>query len=245
MTANNNNKWATFWKQNPSGFDQVMLEATKEFSKRLSEKNLINHNDVILDYGCGLGFFIENLSPDKAKKICGVDISEFYINKCREKFSDSDKYRFEVINSEDFNLLKELIKQEKANKVIILSVLQYFQNENKVKALLDSLLNLNVEIDCIIADIISIENNALKDVYSVFVQSLKNNYFISFLKFIKYVFLSDYSQVKKVGFLKMDKVFFNKYAAENNLVIRYFDNLTIHESRYSVLIEFGKTKEAV
>ncbi len=238
MTANN--KWATFWQQNPSGFDQVMLEATKEFSKRLSEKKFLNHNDVMLDYGCGPGFFIETLNPNKAKKICGVDISEFYIHKCREKFSDSDKYRFDIINSENFDILKELIKQEKVNKVIILSVLQYFQNENKVKALLDSLLSLNIEMDCLIADIITTDNNTLKDVYSVFVQSLKNKYFLSFLTFIKYIFLSDYSQVKKAGFLKIDKVFFNQYTTENNLVISYFDNLTIHKSRYSVLIKFQK-----
>jgi hypothetical protein len=77
-------------------------------------------------------------------------------------------------------------------------------------------------------------------VYSVFVQSLKNNYFIPFLKFIKYIFLSDYSQVKKAGFLKIDKAFFNKYATENNLEISYFDDLTIHSSRYSVLIKFVK-----
>ena len=237
----NSNTWSSFWKQNPSGFDEVMWEATKEFSKRLLRKNLTNQNDVILDYGCGPGFFIENLGSDAAKKICGVDISEFYINKCRKKFSDLKKYRFEVIDSENFDILEDVIKQEKVSKVIILSVLQYFQDENKVKALLDSMLRLNVAVDCIIADVISTENSTFKDVYSVFVQSLKNNYFISFLKFIKYVVFSDYSQVKKAGFLKIDKVFFNKYAADNNLTVSYFDDLTIHESRYSVLIKFVKT----
>ena len=237
---NNNNSWSSFWQQNPSGFDKVMLEATKAFAKRLSNKKLINQNDVLLDYGCGPGFLIENLNANNAKKICGADISAFYIDKCKEKFADSNKYRFEVINSDNFDVLKDLIQQEKINKVIVLSVLQYFQDENKVKALLDSMLSLNSDIDCIVADVISSENNALKDVYSVFMQSLKNNYFISFLKFIKYAIFSNYSEVKKAGFLKIDKPFFDKYAAENNLSIHYFDDLTIHGSRYSALIKFVK-----
>lgn len=236
MTANSN-KWSSFWKQNPSGFDKVMYEATKEFSKRLLKKKLINPNDIILDYGCGPGFLIENLNSNYVKKICGIDISEFYISKCKEKFLDTEKFRFETINSENINFVKDLIKQEKVNKIIILSVLQYFQDEEKVKELLDHFLNLNQEIDVIIADVISTHSSTLQDVVSVFMQSLKNGYLISFIKFIKYIIFSDYSQVKKAGFLKIDKVFFNNYAKSNNLTINYFDDLTIHKSRYSLIIK--------
>ena len=39
----------------------------------------------ILEYGCGIGSFIEKVIKDNPKKIIGIDISEISINKAKKK----------------------------------------------------------------------------------------------------------------------------------------------------------------
>lgn len=46
-------------------------------------------NSEILDYGCGVGSFVEKVINFSPKRIVGIDISEVSINKAREKIKKS------------------------------------------------------------------------------------------------------------------------------------------------------------
>jgi len=45
-------------------------------------------NSEILDYGCGVGLFVEKVINFNPKKIIGIDISEVSINKARERIKE-------------------------------------------------------------------------------------------------------------------------------------------------------------
>ena len=58
-------------------------------------------NSEILDYGCGVGTFVEKLIKLKPKKIVGIDISEVSINKAKERIKElKSKADFYVDNCE-------------------------------------------------------------------------------------------------------------------------------------------------
>jgi len=55
----------------------------------------------ILDYGCGIGSFVEKIVKYKPKKVTGIDISEVSINKAKKKAKDLDiDVSFKVDNCE-------------------------------------------------------------------------------------------------------------------------------------------------
>ena len=63
------------------------------------------NNSEILDYGCGIGSFVEKIIKFNPKKIIGIDISEVSINKAKEKAKELKiNVDFKVDNCEKTNL---------------------------------------------------------------------------------------------------------------------------------------------
>ena len=67
-------------------FENIFYKALYNISEDFFDylKNNAN-NAEILDYGCGVGSFVEEVSKFGPKKIVGIDISEVSINKAVEK----------------------------------------------------------------------------------------------------------------------------------------------------------------
>ena len=80
-------------------------------------------NSEILDYGCGVGSFVEKVINFSPKRIVGIDISEVSINKAREKIKKSkNNANFLVDNCE-----KTKFDDNKFDLVYGLGILHHLQ----------------------------------------------------------------------------------------------------------------------
>jgi len=231
--------WEDYWKESPSGFNEIMNQSTVYFAKQYLEHFPITPSDVILDYGCGPGFLINYLQPTGAQ-FHGMDISDTYIKICKEKYRSNPKLSFSVTQSYDFDELKSAIIEKKANKVIVLSILQYYENAQQVEELILYLQEIAKEqpFTCVLADIIPNNHKFIADVMNIIKNALKDKYTFKFFKFILFALFSDYRNVKKNGFLTIDYPFFENLGKKNKIKTKKIEDITIHGSRYSVLLEF-------
>lgn len=238
--ADHPSTWEAFWKKNPTGFDAMMKQATLFFAKTLDQKYPIQSDDHILDIGCGPGFLIDYLK-DKAGFVHGIDISEKYIKICKERYKGDQNLSFSTVtDSYDFDSYREIIVKKKINKVIMLSVLQYYKSLNEVRSLIESLKEIGAQqpFRCILADIIPEKHSVVADLKSIIKNSVGKGHTIDFIKFLFYVFFSDYRDTKKNGMLQIDESFFTNLGQEFGLSVQIIKNLTLHSGRYSVIIDF-------
>lgn len=231
--------WEDYWKESPSGFNEIMYQSTVYFGSQLVKHFPVVTSDSILDYGCGPGFLVDYLEKTNAR-IHGMDISETYIKMCNEKFKANQNLSFSVTKSYDFEELRKVIVEKKINKVIILSILQYYQTHEQVEELVLFLQKIAKEqpFTCILADIIPKNHQFIADVMNLVKNALKDGYSLKFVKFIFFALFSDYRKVKKNGFLTIDYPFFENLGEKNNIKMEKVNDLTIHSSRYNVVVSF-------
>ena len=238
---NNSNlkNWDVFWQKSPDGFNDIMQKSTAYVGKKLVDLKIINKTNKILDFGCGPGFLIDCIK-ENAQTIVGVDISAAYIDFCKNKFKHYNNLCFNFIKPYDLQKLSEIIINEKIDTVLILSTLQYYNDDQDVKDLIISLKKAsnNQKFRCIIADIIPKKHSFVADVKDLMFYAIKKRFFNTLFKFILYTFNSDYNKYKKKGLLELNYSFFEKTALENNIAITKMQQITIHSKRYSICLDF-------
>lgn len=238
-SAEVNTTWELFWKDNPTGFNETMAQSTLFFAKNLDEVLPIKPTDRFLDIGCGPGFLINDLR-NKCEFIHGTDISEKYITGCKAKYVKNRNVSFSVSEAYDYETYQKLIVDHQINRVVLLSVLQYYTNENEVRNLLLALKAVaqQQQFSCLLADVIPTKHSTVSDIFSIVKHAVKRGYTLKFVKFLTYALFSDYRKIKKNGLLQIDESFFTSWAAELNVDIKIIKDLTLHTGRYSVLITF-------
>lgn len=233
------NNWEAFWKENPTGFNSTMLQSTRFFAENLNNVLPILSTDRFLDIGCGPGFLVDYLRK-RCEFVHGTDISAQYIAQCEAQFADDHHTEFSVSKSYDYLAYDKLICENQINKVVMLSVLQYYSDENEVRRLITELRETATKqpFNCLLADIIPKKHSTMGDILSIIKHSIKKGYTFKFMKFLAYALFSDYSKVKKNGFLQIDESFFINLGKDLAIDIEIIKDLTIHTGRYSVLIRF-------
>jgi 2-polyprenyl-3-methyl-5-hydroxy-6-metoxy-1,4-benzoquinol methylase len=236
----NPKNWERFFKKPPNSFNDIMNESTILVGEKLLEHHLINKTNQVLDFGCGPGFLIDHIKND-TKSIMGVDISETYIETCKEKFRDNPNLTFQHLTPYNHVQMAEIISSQKIDTVIILSILQYYNSKDEV---IDLILHLkkaseNQKFKCIIADLIPENHSFMSDVKDLVFHAIKKRYILTLVKFILYTFNSDYSKFKKSGMLQLDYDFFEKIAKENQIKIYKTERITLHSQRYNICLDFS------
>ena len=88
--------------QKKGRFENIFYKALYNISEDFF--NYLENNakgSEILDYGCGVGSFVEKVIKFKPKKIVGIDISEISINKAKDKIKRLETHAdFSVDNCE-------------------------------------------------------------------------------------------------------------------------------------------------
>lgn len=216
-----------------------MAQATLYFAQQLEKVLPSKLSDRFLDIGCGPGFFVGAIK-DKCEFVHGTDISEKYIQQCREQYAQYPNLSFNVTKAYDYEQYHRLIIDNQINKVVLLSILQYYKTEADVKELILSLNNTakHQKFACVLADIIPPKHSTLGDILSITKHALKKGYTLKFFRFLLFAVFSDYRKTKKNGMLQIDRSFFNNIAQELGLKIEIVNDLTLHSGRYSVLIYF-------
>ncbi|UMQ40270.1 class I SAM-dependent methyltransferase [Chryseobacterium sp. Y16C] len=228
------NNWAEFWNKKQDGFDNIMQHTTAYFQKNYIRIFPLEQNDVLLDYGCGPGYFLEKCTSYK-NNFAGIDISKNYIRFCKEKFNTYPNFSFYLIeDSNNFSTIQHVISEKKVNKIVCLSVLQYFSDEKAVENFLDMIFSSG-KIHATFGDVIPKNSSIIKDTFYVFMGALKNGFIISYVSFILKTLFSDYLKKDKAPLLQFDKDFFINYAKKNNLNISIL-NLSIPKTRFTVVL---------
>lgn len=233
-----NSNWNFFWNKENAAFDQLMAITTNIFYKNMSNQFPINPTDIVLDYGCGSGILINHLSGI-SKKVVGVDSSAWYVEKCKKTYENTNNVViYKVSGIPD---LEYILKKENANKVVVLSVIQYFTSLDELHSFLEilrkSVLGSKYKINVLIADIIPVKHSIITDLFEIIFDALKNNYFLTLIKFIiKYTKenIANYTADR----LHVDYQYFSDYAKKHNMDIRKIERMTNHKSRYSIEITF-------
>lgn len=236
-----NNSWENFWKNHASNFDTVMYKATQCFAERYLKKFPIKAGDRLLDFGCGPGYFLQFI-PKDISFVLGVDISQKYIDICKTTFKNNSNFSFEVNKVYQFEELKKNIAFHNINKIVVLSVFQYYPSTLEVEKFLDILNDQafkDKKIELVIADILPPKHNLLKDVKDIAIYSLKNRYFFDFIKFAFHAVFSKYNAKDSTALLHISPLFFKTYAEKNGLNYKIINDLTLHSGRYSVQIDYN------
>lgn len=134
-----NNSTKEFWENRANninnlqtvllGSDKTGIEQnTRNEHEKLIVESVIKQiqNPRILDIGCGIGRWAENLI-NQFDSYTGVDFSEGFINFASEKFANYSNIKF--YNNSILNLNKEILNS-KFNFIICTGVLMYINDSN-------------------------------------------------------------------------------------------------------------------
>lgn len=134
-----NNSTKEFWENRANninnlqtvllGSDKTGIEQnTRNEHEKLIVESVIKQikNPRILDIGCGIGRWAENLI-NQFDSYTGVDFSEGFIDYASKKFSDNENIKF--YNNSILNLDKEILNS-KFNFIICTGVLMYVNDSN-------------------------------------------------------------------------------------------------------------------
>ncbi|WP_234109880.1 class I SAM-dependent methyltransferase [Chryseobacterium sp. R2A-55] len=228
------NNWIEFWNRNQVGFDTIMANTTKYFTIQYFKKFPISSKEVLLDYGCGPGFFLQNCTHF-SNSFFGADISGKYIEFCGNKFRNHPNFAFFHIQ-DPFDFLKttSLIRDHQITRIVCLSVLQYFPDEETVTQFLDHIFD-SPKVHVVFGDVIPKKSSILRETVHVFWESLKNGFLKDYLIFMTKTFFSEYFWRNKAPLLQLDKSFFENYAVKNNLKWEFL-NLTIPKTRFTAVL---------
>lgn len=130
-----NNSTKEFWQKranNINNLQTVLLGSDNTGSEQNirneNEKKIVEkiQNPGILDIGCGIGRWAENLQ-NKFEYYVGVDFSEGFINYASKKFTNFSNVKF--YNNSILNLDKDILTS-RFNLIICTGVLMYINDEN-------------------------------------------------------------------------------------------------------------------
>lgn len=143
--------WIDYW-DNDRIFRSVMASMTRYFFE--SSGKLLNYTekDVVLDFGCGPGFLIENLK-DRVAEIHGLDTSPRMIAECRRRFRGCGNVFLHTLARDSYTDLS-FLKPKRFTIAVVLSVVQYFRSAAEVADLIRQIADISAPgASLLIADI--------------------------------------------------------------------------------------------
>lgn len=238
-STSHTNNWQAFWSSKPELFGSVMQRNAVFFTNILLKNKIIQEGQRILDYGCGWGSLAIQLKGIAAY-YQGLDISKACIDSCKQLFTAEQQFHFDTIDAQtpEKNLEPFISKNEQFDLIIILSVIQYFEDISKVELLLANCKKLLVEKGKIIlADVIQPDKGLMKDIISNLKDSIKNGYFFSFILFMIKARFSSYHQIRvKNNLLSLSEADVAGICKKLNLHYEPMPVCTLQHSRVSYCI---------
>ena len=224
-----NNSTKEFWENranNINNLQTVLLGSDKtgiEQNTRNEHEKLIVESVVkqiqnprILDIGCGIGRWAENLI-NQFDSYTGVDFSEGFINFASEKFANYSNIKF--YNNSILNLDKEIL-DSKFNFIICTGVLMYVNDTNLskfFKTLKQMTNTCNIQNIYIQESISIMENRLTLNQFES--KDLKTNYNAIYRTKQEY---EEYFKTNKFDIIKTDLLLDNKSGAREETNAQYW-----------------------
>lgn len=225
-----NDSTKEFWENRANNIDNlqtVLLGSDKtgiEQNTRNEHEKLIVESVVkqikktrILDIGCGIGRWAENLI-NQFDYYAGVDFSEGFIDYASKKFGNNENIKF--YNNSILNLDKEILNS-KFNFIICTGVLMYVNDTNLskfFKTLKQMIVNIYKVYDIYIQESISLMENRLT-LNQFESKDLKTNYNAIYRTKQEY---EEYFKTNNFDIIKTDLLLDNKSGAREETNAQYW-----------------------
>ncbi|MCU0447963.1 MAG: class I SAM-dependent methyltransferase [Microscillaceae bacterium] len=233
------NHWIDFWQGETDGFAPMMQKCTDFFAQKFHQKIPFQAQDKVLDIGCGAGFlgdFLQQNVPEAG--LWGLDISERYIEICQKKFAHQPNFHFLGLNPQDY-LNFAMLKQQKFDKIIVMSVVQYFQEEVELERLIQELSQYAAPGAVLIVADILVRADKSEELWHLARRAWQNSFFITFIKFVVYARFSAYYRHHRGGLLVISEQKLQQIAQKLGFSAEICPHLTINAARRSLIIRFG------
>lgn len=128
----------------------IVIERDIYEKKKILELLKIDNNDKVLDIGCGVGRWGEEVIKKNAKYL-GLDFSKNLLTLASENLSKYNNVNYDLVNCSFQDMLAGIKKskiQGHFNKIIITAVLIYLNDEDIIKGFND--IKQIVDKDCLI-----------------------------------------------------------------------------------------------
>ena len=224
-----NNSTKEFWENRANninnlqtvllGSDKTGIEQnTRNEHEKLIVESVVKQiqNPKILDIGCGIGRWAENLI-NQFDSYTGVDFSEGFIDYASKKFSDNENIKF--YNNSILNLDKEIL-DSKFNFIICTGVLMYVNDTNLskfFKTLKQMTNTCNIQNIYIQESISIMENRLTLNQFES--KDLKTNYNAIYRTKQEY---EEYFKTNKFDIIKTDLLLDNKSGAREETNAQYW-----------------------
>ncbi len=229
--------WTRFWSDQ-SLFDDAMLgRNVNVFLRACAPLMAFSRSDRVLDIGCGPGHLIAELAPNVGE-ICGLDTSPKYIRACEERFADFPNVYIGQLGDDYTDL--SIAGNGKFDKIVCLSVIQYYRDKNDVRQLLAAVKNIAaLQARFLIADIL-IETTLARDVFSLARSAVRDGELANVLKFLWRARFGEYAGLRRdVGLLSFEKGELPRMAAEENIEAEKINKrLTVNDNRSNLMIRY-------
>lgn len=127
-----------FWDMISNIYDKsVLMKYEQVYYKTVENtKNLLNVNDIVLDFACGTGL-ITNKIANHAKEIHAIDISSKMIDIAKRKANERKLANIDYTQSSIFD---DIFKKESFNVILALNILHLLNNKKKIIQRINELL---------------------------------------------------------------------------------------------------------
>ncbi|HMJ67399.1 MAG TPA: class I SAM-dependent methyltransferase [Cyclobacteriaceae bacterium] len=230
------NHWSSFWKKPNDAFDDVMRVSTDFFYNQLTRRFPLITGSSILDYGCGPGFLVRNLMKSDVA-VTAVDINEHYIKQNKIAFPSIELIEISEDTKVTFKVLSEKFTGRLFDRIILLSIVQYFKSKREVEDVVGFLARyLKPEGQMIVADVLHENTSSARDAIGVFLQCIRRGRIFAFGKFILYLIFSDYRRISKENeLLLLSSDFVDQMAGHHSMAVSEAKGMTPHPTRTSYI----------
>jgi 2-polyprenyl-3-methyl-5-hydroxy-6-metoxy-1,4-benzoquinol methylase len=225
--------WSRFWRESGGQFDDVMEISTLAAARRLDHYYKFRASDSILDFGCGPAYLVKYLLF-KNVKVTGADISKEVIKQNRTRYPGAEFVFIEDVTSVQ-DTLQNAIGEKRFDYVILLSVVQYFEDIARVSAVIAKLQKvLKPGGRLIVADVVNSKTSRLSDAAAAFFECFRKGRGMAFLRFIIRLLTSQYSSVaRSQPLLVIDDPGIDSVASANGMRWKKLPQMSVHPSRAS------------
>jgi 2-polyprenyl-3-methyl-5-hydroxy-6-metoxy-1,4-benzoquinol methylase len=232
--------WTKFWANEGEAFVKIMRLATGVFAERFILKFGPLKGKTILDYGCGPGLLADALEGSEST-IAGADINAFFLKEYQRKHPHATLIHLKPDEERADKSLSEKFVNDKFDYIILLSITQYFKDSNALRdtlAILSKFLAHDGKI--VLADVVPPNHSAISDGLSLLKYSVRKNYMLEMIMFLRYLFFSAYrTHSSKTPLLQFSKAEIEKICEALGLKCTQESNLTMHKTRVNFILQQG------
>lgn len=131
--------WIDYW-DSQTIFLPIMRRTARFFAEKVGTVLPLGRDTVLLDYGCGPGYLVEQLAG-RVGELHGVDTSPRMIAECRRRFAGLPNVHFHQLDPKNGTDLSVLVPN-RFSVIICLSVVQYFERLQQVEELIRSVASV-------------------------------------------------------------------------------------------------------